>query len=243
MPTLKDRYSKILDRIARAAQRANRDPQTVKLLAVSKGHSLAEIYEAYDLGQRDFGENRTEEGGDKINAAVHAHKTMTWHMIGHVQRRKAREVAASFDWVHSLDGMPLAERLGRSAADAGKSLPVLLECNVSGEASKQGLEASQFESDPAQWAALCSTVEGILAQPGLKVSGLMTMAPIVPQPELARPVFQTLRRLRDKLAQQFPQASWDELSMGMTDDFEVAIEEGATLVRIGRAIFAPAGDV
>jgi PLP dependent protein len=243
MLTQKDRYLKILERIATAAQRAGRDPQTVKLLAVSKGRSLAEIYDVYELGQRDFGENRTEEGGDKINAALHAHKTITWHMIGHVQRRKARSVAADFDWVHSLDGVPLAERLGHSAAEAGKVLPVLLECNVSGEASKEGLETSQIETDPAQWTALCSTVERILAQPGLRVAGLMTMAPIVPTPELARPVFRQLRLLRDKLAKQFTSASWEELSMGMTDDFGVAIEEGATMVRIGRAIFAPTGEV
>ena len=241
MSSLAERYTAIQNRIAAAASRAGRDPNSIKLIAVSKGRTLAEIYNLYDLGQRDFGENRTEEGGDKINVAHRDQRTITWHMIGHIQRRKAREVAADFDWAHSLEGAPLAERLSRSAAAAGKVLPVLLECNVSGEENKYGLGADRLESDAAQWEALCATVTTILAQPNLRVSGLMTMAPVVPQPDLARPVFRQLRQLRDRLADRFPTGHWLELSMGMTDDFEVAIEEGATLVRIGRAIFAPTG--
>ncbi|MEK7785750.1 MAG: alanine racemase, partial [Chloroflexota bacterium] len=118
-----------------------------------------------------------------------------------------------------------------------RTLPILLECNVSGEEDKYGLPANKFETDPAQWEALCAAVETILARPHLQVRGLMAMAPIVPEPELARPVFKQLRRLRDRLAERFPAAGWRELSMGMTDDFEPAIEEGATMVRIGRAIF------
>ena len=239
MSSLAERYAKVRDRIAAAARRAGRDPDSIRLVAVSKGRTLAEIYELHTLGHHDLGENRSEEGSDKINAARRDHKAMTWHMIGHIQRRKARDVAADFDWVHSLDGAPLAERLSRTANEAGKIIPVLLECNVSGEASKHGLAADRFDSDPAQWAELCVTVETILAQPNLKVSGLMTMAPIVPEPGLARPVFVKLRALRDKLATRFLGGSWAELSMGMTDDFEVAIGEGATMVRIGRAIFAP----
>lgn len=237
MTALADRYSKVLDRIAAAARRAERDPDPIRLVAVSKGRTLAELYELYGLNHRDFGENRAEEGGDKINAARRDHKAITWHMIGHVQRRKARDVAADFDWVHSLDGAPLAERLSRAAADAGKVIPVLLECNVSGEAGKYGLPADRFDREPAQWDALCATIETVLSQPNLRVKGLMTMAPIVPEPNLARPVFQQLRRLRERVAARFPAAEWRELSMGMTDDFEVAIEEGATMVRIGRAIF------
>ncbi len=243
MPPLNQRYSIILDRIAAAARRAGRGPESIRLVAVSKGRTLAEIYELAALGHRDFGENRVEEGSDKINAARRDHKTLIWHMIGHVQRRKARDVAADFDWVHSLDGVPLAERLSRTAGEAGKVIPVLLECNVSGEASKYGLAAHHFESDGAEWDALCANVEKILAQPHLQVKGLMTMAPVAPEPELARPVFRRLRQLRDRLAARFPAADWNELSMGMTDDFEPAIEEGATLARIGRAIFAPAGEL
>jgi PLP dependent protein len=239
MSTLQSRYDQILRRIASAARNANRDPNTVKLIAVSKGRPLSDIFDLNALGHHDFAENRAEEGGDKISAAQKAHKQITWHMIGHIQRRKAREITADFDWIHSLDGAPLAERLSRTAGEAGKILPVLLECNVSGEENKDGLDASRFDTDPAQWQALCALVETMLAQPGLSVKGLMTMAPLVPLPEETRPVFSKLRALRDRLAGQFPQAQWSELSMGMTDDFEVAIEEGATMVRIGRAIFAP----
>lgn len=243
MSTLAERYSKVRDRIARAAQRAGRDPDRIRLVAVSKGRTLAEVYDLNGLGHQDFGENRVEEGGDKINAARRDHKAILWHMIGHIQRRKARDVAADFDWVHSLDGAALAERLSRTAGESGRILPVLLECNVSGEASKYGLPATQAENDPAQWQAVCAAVETILAQPNLQVKGLMTLAPIVPEPALARPVFQQLCRLRDRLAGRFPAAEWHELSMGMTDDFEVAVETGATIVRIGRAIFEPLAEL
>lgn len=239
MSSLSERYSSIRERIAAAATRVGRDPDRIKLVAVSKGRPLADIYALNALGHLDFGENRVEEGGDKISAAQREHKQIIWHMIGHIQRRKAREVAADFDWVHSLDGAPLAERLGRTAGEAGKTLPILLECNVSGEENKYGLAASQVETDPTQWQALVEAVSGIAAQPNLKIKGLMTMAPVVPEAELARPVFTKLRTLRDRLAVQFPENEWSELSMGMTDDFEIAIEEGATMVRIGRAIFAP----
>jgi pyridoxal phosphate enzyme (YggS family) len=239
MLTLADLYELVHKRIAIAAKHAGREPESIRLIAVSKGRPLSDIYALHQLGHRDFGENRAEEGGDKISASQRDHKQITWHMIGHVQRRKAREIAADFDWVHSLDGGPLAERLSRAAGEAGKVMPVLLECNVSGEENKYGLAASKFDTDPAQWEALCTAIEPILAHPNLSVKGLMTMAPIVPLPEEARPVFTKLRALRDALAKKFPQASWHELSMGMTDDFEVAIEEGATMVRIGRAIFAP----
>jgi pyridoxal phosphate enzyme (YggS family) len=189
------------------------------------------------LGQRDFGENRVDEASDKISPARSSGLEIAWHMIGHIQSRKARAVAADFAWVHSVDGASLAERLNRVAGEVKRTLPILLECNVSGEEEKYGLPANEFETDPAQWAALCAAVETILAWPHLQVRGLMTMAPVVPEPELARPVFKQLRKLRDRLAERFPAADWRELSMGMTDDFEPAIEEGATMVRIGRAIF------
>jgi pyridoxal phosphate enzyme (YggS family) len=136
-----------------------------------------------------------------------------------------------------VDSLRLAERLSRAALEAGQRQAVLLECNVSGEASKAGLAAA----DPARWEALVPEVEAIAALPGLRLRGLMTMAPIVPAPEEARPYFARLRALQDYLARQVPGASWAELSMGMTDDFEAAIAEGATLVRIGRAIFGERG--
>ena len=234
MSSVVDRYSLVRERIAAAARRAGRDSGQVKLVAVSKGRLAEAIRELYQLGQRDFGENRVEEAGDKIMAARAEKLDIIWHMIGHIQSRKARAVAASFDWVHSVDEATLAERLNRHLI---RPLPILLECNVSGEEAKYGLPAERFDADPAQWEALCATIESVLAQPNLQVHGLMTMAPVAAGPEQARPVFRRLRALRDRLATRWPATDWRELSMGMTDDFEVAVEEGATMVRVGRAIF------
>ncbi|MEK7277303.1 MAG: YggS family pyridoxal phosphate-dependent enzyme [Chloroflexota bacterium] len=239
MDNLAQRYERVRERIASAARRAGREPDGVRLVAVSKGRSFADIHALYALGQRDFGENRVEEAADKIGAARAAHLSLTWHMIGHVQSRKARAVAADFDWAHSVESASLAQKLSKPASKAGRILPILLECNVSGEEAKYGLAAHRIDQDPGQWDSLCAAAELILAQPCLKVRGLMTMAPLTAAPEGARPVFIKLRRLRDRLAARFPATEWGELSMGMTDDFEVAVEEGATMVRIGRAIFAP----
>ncbi|MBI4315141.1 MAG: YggS family pyridoxal phosphate-dependent enzyme [Chloroflexi bacterium] len=237
MGSLAERYERVCERIATAARQAGRDPDGVRLVAVSKGRPADAAHALYALGQRDFGENRAEEGSDKI-AALAADAGLVWHMIGHVQSRKARAVAAQFHWVHSVDNAELAGRLSRAAA-TDRPLPILLECNVSGEPAKYGWAADRTDDDPAQWEALRAGVEGALALPGVAVRGLMTMAPVVADAEQARPVFAKLRRLRDRLAARFPAAGWAELSMGMTDDFEVAIAEGATMVRVGRAIFAP----
>jgi pyridoxal phosphate enzyme (YggS family) len=164
---------------------------------------------------------------------------VAWHMIGHLQSRKARYVTSGFTLLHSLDSVSLAERLDRMLAEQEVTLDVLLEVNVSGEVTKQGWDVPHWRSDPAQRQTLWGDVKQILALPGLNVRGLMTMAPIVEHPEEARPVFVALRDLRDALANDFPGPSWADLSMGMTDDYPVAVEEGATLVRIGRAIFGP----
>ena len=144
-----------------------------------------------------------------------------------------------FGMVHSVDSVKLARRLDGLSAGRPGPLPVFLECNVSGEESKYGFAADLWTEDGGQRKLLFAAVDEILALPHLRVSGLMTMAPIVADPEQARPVFVRLRQLRDELAMTFPHADWRHLSMGMTDDFEVAIEEGATIVRVGRAIFAP----
>jgi pyridoxal phosphate enzyme (YggS family) len=155
-------------------------------------------------------------------------------MVGHIQSRKAADAAqAGFALIHSVDSLRLAQRLSRAAQSTGRRLDVLLECNVSGEASKAGFAAVT----PQHWAALLPDLEALTALPGLQVRGLMTMAPIVAQPGEARPYFARLRALRDYLTRTLPGAEWDVLSMGMTDDFEAAIQEGATLVRIGRALF------
>ncbi|MFN2108474.1 MAG: YggS family pyridoxal phosphate-dependent enzyme, partial [Anaerolineae bacterium] len=164
-------------------------------------------------------------------------KGPTWHMIGHIQRRKAPLVVQHFDMVHSIDRLAVAQKLSALAVDAERELPVLLECNVSGEVSKYGYQAAGWEKDPALRERLYAEVAAILALPGLRLEGLMTMAPIVDDAEAARPVFASLRALRDAFREHFPDVTLPHLSMGMTDDFEVAVEEGATLVRVGRAIF------
>jgi pyridoxal phosphate enzyme (YggS family) len=227
----------VQDRIVSAAARAGRDPDEITLVAVTKTRSPTIIRAAYDLGLRHFGENRVEEAEPKLPELP---QDIVWHMIGHVQSRKAKRVAPIFQVVHSVDSVKLARRLDRACEGRTDPLPVLLECNVSGEQAKYGFEAERWEGDDAQRKTLWSAVEQILSLPNLQVQGLMTMAPIVAEPEQARPVLVRLRKLRDALAPAFDQGDWRHLSMGMTDDFEVAIEEGATLVRVGRAIFDPA---
>ncbi len=160
--------------------------------------------------------------------------TPRFHMIGHLQSRKARQAVALFDLIHSVDSASLARKLSRLCEESGRVMPVLLECNVSGEAAKYGFAASA--------STFFAEVETIVALPGLRVQGLMTMAPIVSDPEQARPVFAALRRLSEQLAERLGAEHFGQLSMGMSDDFEVAVEEGATIVRVGRALFGERHD-
>jgi PLP dependent protein len=236
MTDLEGNLRSVQERIAAAAKRAGRDPAGVTLVAVTKTQPPAVIRAAYDLGLRHFGENRLEEAEAKVGELP---PDITWHMIGHVQSRKAERAARLFHVVHSVDSVKLARRLDRMSADRTAPLPVLLEINVSGEASKYGFLAGRWTEDGDQRADLLAAVAEIAALPHLQIQGLMSMAPIVADPEQARPVFAHLSQLRDELAAALPCVGWRHLSMGMTDDFEVAVEEGATLVRIGRAIFAP----
>lgn len=224
-------------RIAEAALRAGRAPESVTLVAVSKTFPPEVIQEAIDAGQRDFGENRVEEALPKMAALSHA--GVCWHMVGHVQSRKARDVAGRFTLVHSVDSVRLARKLNDHTPPEQRQA-ILLECNVSGEASKAGFRLKDWAREPEMFEAFANDVAQILALPRLRVLGLMTMAPIVETPEQARPFFADLRALRDALRDRFPDQppeTFSQLSMGMTDDFEAAIAEGATLVRIGRAIF------
>ena len=208
--------------IAEAAQRSGRSPGEITLVAVSKTVPVELVKIAYNLGVTDFGENRVQEALPKI-AEFHP-QGMRWHMIGHLQSNKAGKVAAAFDSVQSVDSLHLAQALNRHA---GKRLPVLLQVNVSGEESKEGMPLDDAPMLARQIAAL----------PDIEVQGLMTIAPLVENPEEVRPVFRRLRNLRERLQGELPQYSWQHLSMGMSDDYRVAIEEGATIVRIGRAIF------
>ncbi len=240
MSALAENLHRVQDRIAAAARRAGSEPDEIMLVAVSKTQPLETIVAAYELGVRHFGENRVEEAAQKIpsvRARLPLDAGVAWHMIGHVQSRKAEAVARLFDWVHSVDSLKLAERLSRFAGQQNKTLRVLLEFNVAGAASKYGFRVQGERADRDR--ELIDALDRIGSLPRLRVEGLMTMAPIVAEAEQARPIFRTLCEWRDQLALFFKREDdgWLHLSMGMTDDFEVAIEEGATMVRIGRAIF------
>jgi hypothetical protein len=206
-------------------------------VAVTKTHPPEVVAAAIAAGAHTFGENRVQEAAAKIAALAEQHSGLRWHLIGHLQRNKARLAAELFDLVHSVDSLRLAEALSRHAQDLGRRLPILLQVNVSGEGSKEGFALPGGVTNQPGFDALLPEWERLLALPALEVRGLMTVAPIVDHPDQARPTFQALRELRDALARRFPNTAWIELSMGMTDDFEAAIAEGATIVRVGRAIF------
>jgi len=228
---IRTRYGQVREKIDAAARKAGRNPDSVRLVVVTKTHPLEIIRAALEAGIRDLGENYAEEAVEKIQA-IGAVDGLCWHMIGHVQSRKADLVAQNFDFMHSLDSLKLANRLDRFAAEAGRVLPVLLECNVGGEESKFGYPA--FER--AQWDVLRAEAQQIAGLPHLQIRGLMTMPPLYEDAEKTRPFFQKLRGLRDYLSAQIPQVKWDELSMGTSADYLAAVEEGATLVRVGTAI-------
>ncbi len=204
-------------RIGEACERSHRLPSDVILVAVTKGVEAAAIRAAYDCGIRNFGENRVQEAEDKIGQLSDLRGSVIWHMVGHLQTNKAKKAANLFDIIHSVDSLRLAEILNRCAE---APLPILIEVNVSGEVTKSGFAVDEVVKAVAEIKRLSN----------LKVIGLMTIAPIAVDPEEVRPVFRKLRELRDSMGLK-------HLSMGMTDDFQVAIEEGATMVRIGRAIF------
>ena len=222
--TVVERLAEVNERIAAAATRAGRHPAQVHLIAVSKGFPVDAVVEAYRAGATHLGENRAQELKEKalaVTVPVH------WHFIGHLQTNKARHVVGTARLIHSVDRFGLAEELARRARAQHVGQEVLVEVNVSGEASKHGVE-------PAKALSLAEEIDAL---DGLKVRGLMTMAPLADNAEASRPVFRELRELGERLGQVLPDA--DQLSMGMSRDFEVAIEEGATLVRVGEAIFGP----
>lgn len=227
-----ENYARVLEQIENAAHRAGRGANQIALVAVSKTFPAENIIEAIRAGARDIGENRVEEASEKLPGvtAKLGQAQVRWHLIGHLQRRKARDAVRLFDMVQSVDTLRLAETMSRHATEQGKIVPVLLQINI-------GNDPNKFGFSPEPRADLLREFEKIVTLVGLRVQGLMTIGPLVAQAEEARPFFRELRDLRDELAQRFPGAAWHELSMGMTDDYAVAIEEGATIVRIGRAIF------
>jgi len=204
-------------RMAQACERSRRSVDEITLVAITKGFEAQVVRAALDSGIRDFGENRVQEAEEKIAQLKDLRPAVTWHMVGHLQSNKAKVAVGLFDIIHSVDSIKLAEILNRRAE---KPLTVLLEVNVSGEVTKTGFSLGELAAAAKEIAQLTN----------LNLMGLMTVAPFVPDPEEVRPVFRKLRELRDSLGLK-------QLSMGMTDDFEVAIEEGATMLRVGRAIF------
>jgi pyridoxal phosphate enzyme (YggS family) len=227
---LRERYQRVLGQIAEATTRSGREAGAVRLVVVSKSQPLEVIRAAIAAGASILGENYAGEAVAKIAALPET--AVEWHMIGHVQSRKADLVARHFSMLHSLDSVKLAGRLDRYCDESSRTLPVLLEVNVSGEESKFGFPAW----DKRHWPDLEPAFEQIMAFPCLRVRGLMTMPPFYDDPEQTRTYFQRLRRLQFYLRERFPQSDLTELSMGTSVDFVAAIEEGATYVRVGQAI-------
>lgn len=223
MADLAANVAQVRARIAAAANRSSRRAEDVSLVAVSKTVDAARVREAAAFGLRSFGENRVQEARDKVAAVP----DVSWHLIGSLQRNKAKEAVRLFTVIESVDSEALAEELSRRAEQQERAVDVLVQVNIAREPQKHG-------ASPEEAAAV---VRRTAALPGLRLRGLMTIAPAVSDPDEVRPVFRALRELRARL-QDSAGTALPELSMGMTDDFEVAIEEGATMVRIGRAIFA-----
>ena len=221
-----ERLARVRERIADAAGRAGRRPDDVRLIAVSKTHPIDAIRAAADAGQRDFGENKVQEALQKISQSTDTR--LRWHLIGHLQSNKAKKAAGAADVIHAIDSVDLLQRVDQAAAAAGRTIEALVQVDLALEDTKFGAPVSE--------------VAGIFraagALPSVKLAGLMLLPPLAENPEDARPWFRRLRALRDELgASGVPADRLRELSMGMSHDFEVAIAEGATMVRVGTAIF------
>ncbi len=221
---LRESLPRVREAIEAAVRRSGREPREVTVVAVTKGHPLAALKAALALGIRDLGENRIEELEERVGLL--GREAVVWHMVGHLQSRKARQALATANLLHSLDTLKLARRLSAFALEDGSRLPVLVQVNVSGEDTKSGFPADQA----------VEAIHQIVGLPGLEVRGLMTMAPFVEDDKLLRRTFAGLRRLLEE-AKRLPGFVGHELSMGMTHDFELAVEEGSTMVRIGTALF------
>lgn len=222
------RLDTVRDRIARAAGRAGRDPSSIRLVAISKTFPAEYIRAAAAAGQRDFGENKVQEALAKMDAL--ADLPLNWHLVGHLQSNKARKAGGRFDFVHSVDDAALLRRLDEGAREAGRRIQLLVQIDLAGEPTKHGAPQDEL-------AGLLAAADGLSAA---RIVGLMLLPPAVDEPGQARPYFRTLLRLRDGLIRQGVAPSLlRELSMGMSHDYEVAIEEGATMVRVGSAIFGP----
>lgn len=222
---LKENLASVEERIARACERSSRRREDVTLIAVSKTKPAEMLREVYDLGHLDFGENKVQEMRDKHEVLP---SDIRWHMIGHLQQNKVKYIAPYVEMIHSVDSLRLAETISKEAVKAGRVIPVLIEVNVAGEETKFGVSVGETEE----------LVRGAAALPGIAVSGLMTIAPYVVDAEENRTIFSKLRQLSVDIAgKRIDNVTMNVLSMGMTGDFEVAVEEGATHVRVGTGIF------
>ena len=224
MPGIRENLLKVMEKIERAARRAGRDPAEIRLVAVSKTVESERIREAVEAGVKILGENYVQEAKKKIEEIGHP---VAWHFIGHLQSNKAKYAVHLFDMIHSVDSLSLAEELNRRAEQVNRNVKVMVEVNISGEATKFGTDEGR----------VMELAKGITGLKHLSLEGLMTMPPYFDSAVLSRPYFVELRRLREKLLREGIPVR--ELSMGMSTDFEVAIEEGATYVRVGTAIFGP----
>ena len=223
-----DHLAEVGRRIAEAAKAAGRLPADVTLVAVSKTHGPERVRELLDVGHRIFGENRVQEAREKIAILG---RPRPWHLIGHLQTNKVKDALESFDLIHSVDRLPLAEALSRRAAEAGRRADVLVQVNVGEEPQKGGLRADELRG----------ALETMAGLPGLRLRGLMTIPPLPHAPEDSRPYYKEMGRLLDEARRWGHAPDLTELSMGMSGDFEVGVEEGATIVRVGTAIFGSRG--
>jgi PLP dependent protein len=228
---IRSNINNVMDRVLKAANKKSRDVDSIRLIVVTKGQSLNIVHAAIQAGARILGENYAEEAVAKINS-LETKTSVEWHMIGHVQSRKTYLVANNFNFIHSLDSLKLAKKLDQSLMELGIVMPVLLEFNIGGEMSKFGWQAQ----DSKNWNGFLPEIEQILDLTHLNVRGLMTMPPFENDPEGSRSHFISLRRLRDFLERQFPGTELQDLSMGTSSDYEIAVEEGATYIRVGQTI-------
>jgi pyridoxal phosphate enzyme (YggS family) len=223
MGEIQENLERVRGQIAQAAQKVGREVSEIELVAISKTHDAGSVRAAHEAGQSLFGESRVQEARAKIPDLP---SSLRWHFVGHLQKNKIRQALPLFELFHSVDSLALAREISRVADDAGLHPRVLLEVNVSGEGSKFGFKPETLHAE----------MEPLLALPRLSIEGLMTIPPLAPESEASRKFFVELRELRDRVADEF-QVKLPQLSMGMTNDFAVAVEEGATLVRVGTAIF------
>lgn len=224
MTSIRENLLRVIERMERAAQKAGRDPKEIKLVAVSKTVEVSRIREAIEAGVSILGENYVQEAQKKIEELG---RPVSWHFIGHLQSNKAKHAVRLFDVIHSIDSLRLAEELNWRAEQAKRVIRVLIEVNLSGETTKFGTDEEK----------IFSIANGILSLRSLSLEGLMTMPPYFDDPEMSRPYYVKLRQLKEKMLREG--VPLKDLSMGMSNDFEVAIEEGATYVRVGTAIFGP----